>query len=78
MGYLSKSPLGGCAGWLIIDSKTEVNIVSVVNLIHSRLTPTRPFSERSPTYKKVAYFYGCSLYDCLLLTKFQIETIITV
>ncbi|MDR1269822.1 MAG: hypothetical protein LBK82_09885 [Planctomycetaceae bacterium] len=22
----------------------------IVNLVHSRLTPTRPFSKRSPTY----------------------------
>ncbi|MDR1270077.1 MAG: hypothetical protein LBK82_11190 [Planctomycetaceae bacterium] len=28
---------------------------AVVNLIHCRLTPTQPFSERLPTYKKVAY-----------------------
>ncbi|MDR1269258.1 MAG: hypothetical protein LBK82_07015 [Planctomycetaceae bacterium] len=33
VGYLSKSPLGGCAGWFVIEVG---NIVSVVNLIHSR------------------------------------------
>jgi hypothetical protein len=27
----------------------------VVNLIHCRLSPTRPFSERSPTLQKVAH-----------------------
>ncbi|MDR1140082.1 MAG: hypothetical protein LBL62_00215 [Planctomycetaceae bacterium] len=26
---------------------------AVVNLIHCRLSPTRPFSERSPTYKRL-------------------------
>ncbi|MDR1269007.1 MAG: hypothetical protein LBK82_05740 [Planctomycetaceae bacterium] len=26
---------------------------AVINLVHSRLSPTRPFSERSPTYKRL-------------------------
>ncbi|MDR1268013.1 MAG: hypothetical protein LBK82_00675 [Planctomycetaceae bacterium] len=35
---------------------------AVVNLVHCRLTPTQPFSEK-----------GCLPRDCLLLTKFLLN-----
>ncbi|MDR1268331.1 MAG: hypothetical protein LBK82_02290 [Planctomycetaceae bacterium] len=47
MGYLSKKFAEG--------SRRLSHNFAVVNLVHSRLTPTQPFSERLPTYKKVAH-----------------------
>ncbi|MDR1268933.1 MAG: hypothetical protein LBK82_05360 [Planctomycetaceae bacterium] len=53
MGYLSKSPLGGCAGWFALTPTRKATPFAIVNLVHSRLLPTQPFSERSPTYKRL-------------------------
>jgi prepilin-type N-terminal cleavage/methylation domain-containing protein len=46
VGYLSKSPLGGCAGWFAIDSKTVGNTnCRCESDSQSASTPTRPFSK---------------------------------
>ncbi|MDR1268719.1 MAG: hypothetical protein LBK82_04275 [Planctomycetaceae bacterium] len=34
----------------ILTSKRKATPFAVAHLVHSRLTPTRPFSERSPTF----------------------------
>ncbi|MDR1268482.1 MAG: hypothetical protein LBK82_03050 [Planctomycetaceae bacterium] len=38
--------------------KRKVTQIAVVNLIHSRLTPTRPFSKRSPTQSDVFFCFN--------------------
>ncbi|MDR1268500.1 MAG: hypothetical protein LBK82_03140 [Planctomycetaceae bacterium] len=53
-------PVGGrSARWAVAPvefystPKRKATQFIVVNLIHCRLSPTRPFSERSPTYKRL-------------------------
>ncbi|MDR1269725.1 MAG: hypothetical protein LBK82_09380 [Planctomycetaceae bacterium] len=46
-----------------MTSKRKAIQIAVVNPVHSRLTPTRCFSETSPTYlQKVAHLMFAYLY----------------
>ncbi|MDR1270781.1 MAG: hypothetical protein LBK82_14795 [Planctomycetaceae bacterium] len=47
-----------------LSTQTLGTPIIIVNLIHCRLTPTRPFSKRSPTFVSAKYHLP---YNCLTL-----------
>ncbi|MDR1271043.1 MAG: hypothetical protein LBK82_16130 [Planctomycetaceae bacterium] len=59
-------PLISSGNWI---PKPLATPFAVVNLIHSRLSPTRPFSERSPTS-----FHLFSCVSCLKRTFQGLDT----
>ncbi|MDR1270317.1 MAG: hypothetical protein LBK82_12415 [Planctomycetaceae bacterium] len=74
-GCVGVSRLAPVNGWQF-DSKTEGNTVCRVNLVHSRLSPTRPFSKRSPTSCKRSptSFHLFSCVSCLKRTFQGLDT----
>ncbi|MDR1270294.1 MAG: hypothetical protein LBK82_12295 [Planctomycetaceae bacterium] len=44
-----------------MSPKRKATPFAVVNQVHSRLTPTRPFSERSSTYQRLPTLLDCPM-----------------